>query len=100
MTDEEAQAISSRLRRELATAVAAAAVREQQLRSELDERFVETAELTRQLMVARRRTNTAKRELAALQSIVEARKVGAVRRFATRVRGRLRRDLARARGAK
>lgn len=100
MTDEDTQATLSRLRAELATAVAAAAEREEQLQADLHERFVETAELTRQLLAAEQRATTAERGLARARDQIAALKErlraqeAASRSLASRVRGRLRRRSA------
>ncbi|MCL3816997.1 hypothetical protein [Aeromicrobium wangtongii] len=93
MNDETAEATMSRLREELATAVAAAADREQQLTADLHDRFVETAELTRRLLAAEKRASVAKKRAAALKVRVQELEIAASRRLSSRVRGRVRRTL-------
>lgn len=103
MTDQFDRATWSRLRAELATAVAAATERENQLQEDLHERFVETAELTRLLLVAEQESASTKRQLkrareqiAVLEQRLEEREIGTG--LPSRARERIRQNVARLRG--
>lgn len=98
MTDEECQAELSSLRAELSTVVAAAAERDYQLRAELHERFVETAELTRLLLAAEKRATVAKKRLSTAQTRIATLEEEAGVPILVRIRRALRRRLSKAMG--